>query len=246
MKMLPILLINIALVGGGLIIYDQLRSDAPNATYQTGGVDGVQISNLEDRIARLEQRGETPMLRSSGGEGLAQRVEALEQRFANVPPPPAGPRPEAGDGTRPPMPRPDAASGDDPQSQPSDEELQWFRRMREADEQARREERERDQLTRMLKGLDITLDKQQTDKLLTAQRDMRKKMGEVWRNVRRGPDVDREQVRQEMGQKMEQIRDEFSVTINKFIPAADATKIVESSNRFGRGFMGAGGSRRGR
>lgn len=248
MKMLPILLINVALVGGGIIIYDQLRSDAPHATYDSGGMDGEMLADLESRLARLEARPGAPMLRASGGDALAQRLEALEARFAAVPPPPRadGSEPEAD--ARPPLERPEMASADG-EAQPSNDELRWFRRMREADEQSRRTEREREQLTRMLENLEINLNDEQTDKLLVAQRDMRSKMGEMWRGIRRGPDVDREQVRQEMTQKMETIREEFSVNINKFLPTGDAAKIVESSNRMGRSaWMGAGGApqRRGR
>jgi len=241
MKMLPLLLINVALVGGGLVIYDQLRSDAPSATYHTGGVDPVQVSDLESRIARLEQSSGAPMLRTGGTEALVQRLESLEQRLARVPPPPRPDGPPAADDPRPPLERPEMAATGDPAAQPSEDELRWFRRMREADEQARREERERQQLATMLSSLEINLDEQQMDKLVVAQRKMRDQMGDIWRNVRRGPDVDREQVRQEMTQKMDSIREEFSVTINKFIPAADAAKIVETTTRTGRGFVGGPG-----
>ena len=241
MKMLPILLINVALVGGGIVIYDQLRGDAPHATYDTVSADNVQLSDLASRLARLEENAGAPMLRASGGDGLAKRIEMLEQRLADGPPPPRGDAPASADGEeRPPLARPEIPVGDGEDAQAADEELRWFRRMRDADDLARREEREREQLTRMLASLEISLNPEQTDKLLVAQRDMRTKMGEIWRGVPRGPDVDREQLRQEMGQKMETIRDEYAVTINKFIPAGDAAKIVESSNRMGRGFMADG------
>ena len=60
MKILPILLINLVVVGGGLVIYDQMRADTPQAAYATDGLDGVELADIKSRLGRLEGAGQQP------------------------------------------------------------------------------------------------------------------------------------------------------------------------------------------
>ncbi|MDJ0523162.1 MAG: hypothetical protein QNJ90_13920 [Planctomycetota bacterium] len=245
MKLLPILLINAVLVGGGIVIYDQLRDEGPATSYEASGVDPVEVQNLRDRIAALE--GRTPGLKATGiDSNLLARLEKLEGRLASREPmrSSAPDQPSSSGSTDGGMAMPELAEGEEP----AREDVQRFRRMMEAAEQLRREERERERLLASLKDLEITLSEKQTDQLMTATRDYRRKIGEMWRTAfsgARGPDGDREAAREKARQGMESLREDFAVTINKFIPSGDAQKIVENIGRVGgRGFGGMG--RRGR
>ena len=239
MKIMPVLLMNLALVVGGIVIYDQLRAEAPSTTYEAGGIDSVTVANMTDRIRALEDR--SPGLKATGLDpNLLARLERLEAKLAI--PLPAAPRGEAA-GEEPGATTteggfalPDLAEGE----KPADADVQRFRRMMDAAEELRREERERERLLAQLKDLDITLNPQQTEKLVEATRAYREKIGEVWRNAFQTPraqEGDREAAREAARVGMETLREEFAVTINKFLPSGDAQKIVENLGRVGgRGF----------
>jgi hypothetical protein len=250
MKLLPILLMNVALVGGGIVIYDQMREDAPATTYAAGGIDHVDVAGLSERIAALE--GRAPGLRATGIDaGLLARLETLESKLAVRAPADSGgdvdDTPSA-PGTDGDMAMPKLDDG----VEPSTDEVRRFRKMMEAAEQLRRDERERDRLLAQLKELEVTLNPKQTDQLISATRDYRSKIGDVWRKSfsgARDAGADREAMREQARQGMETLKEEFAVTINKFIPAGDAQKIVENMGRVGgRGFgaMSAPGRRGGR
>jgi hypothetical protein len=233
MKTLPWLLITAAMIGGSLVIYDQLRGDTPQATYHAADADSAALADLRARVARLEgSAGDQPMLRAGGAEALARRVDALERRMAGGPPP--APPPAAGsDGTAPGAPGAAAPAGPDgttpaaDDAPPSEQELAWFKRLNDAYQQERRDQRERDDLAARCKRLDISLTPEQSDKVIAARREMGRKMMEMYRSLPRDPNMDRQQRRQEMGAKREAIQQEFSVTLNKFLPAADASKLVD-------------------
>ena len=78
MKLLPILLINVATVGAGIVIYDQLKDDQMTAVY-----DDIGDSGLESRIAALEERSgkvgiPVEHLVVDGGGRNQERVATLE------------------------------------------------------------------------------------------------------------------------------------------------------------------------
>lgn len=249
MKLLPILLMNVALVGGGIFVYDQMREEGPATTYESSGADHVEIAGLADRVAALE--GRTPGLRATGVDaGILARIEALESKSA-VRAPDAASSGSAGEtpstaGTDGGMAMPTLDDG----VEPTADEVQRFRKMMEAAERMRREERERDRLLAQLKELEISLNPKQTEQLMSATRDYRSKIGDVWRKSFSGarePGADREAMREQARQGMETLKEEFAVTINKFIPSGDAQKIVENIARVGgRGFGGMAPGRRGR
>jgi len=247
MKLLPIVLINAVLVAGGIVIYDQVRGDGPATTYATdGGGDDVQIAQITERVAALE--GRAPTLRATGSDPrILARLEALETRAAVRAPSGGTSTPDA-DGAAPAedaLALPDVPEGE----QPANEDVRRFRRLMEAAEQQRRDERDRERLLAVLKDLDITLNAEQTNKLVAAQRDYRSKVGDVWRKAFSGireAGADREGMREAARQGMEGLRDQFGVTINKFVPSADAQKIIENMNRIGGRSFGGGAMMSGR
>ncbi len=251
MKLLPLLLINASLVAGGIVIYDQVRSDGPSTTYHEGGVDAVAMAELTDRIAALE--GGSPTLKASGtNPQILARLEALEKSGAvSVATNESASDTVADGGTAGSgtpgggMALPDIEEGE----APSADDVRRFRKLQEASDQLRRDERDRERLLATLKELEITLDPKQTNKFISAQRDYRGKIGEMWRKAfsgGRAQGADREAMRETARAGMETLREDFSVTINKFIPSADAQKIIENMNRFGGRGGDMGGMRRGR
>lgn len=242
MKLLPILLMNVVLVTGGIVIYDQIRSDAPETTYVTND-KGPDLLPPGPEAGRPGDP--PPLLRAQGVDPrLLARLEALEKRL-NVEP--AGPAdtPTEGETEAPGgMAAPELPIDEE---KPSEDSVRRFKRMMEAAQQMQRDERERERLQRTLERLELNLSEEQTDKLFSATREYRRKIGDVWRTAFRGNQGgDREQMREAARQGMETVREEFAVTINKFLPTGDAQKIVENAGQLGmRGFGGdMGGGRR--
>ena len=246
MKILPILLINLVVTGGALVIYDQMQSEGGSATYDMSGADAVEIADLETRLARLENSGGQPALAGAADEGLLRRVEALEARQAG------GSSASRASG--------DAGSADAParadggpitsfseDGDISDDDVNRFRKLMDAANEQRRLEREQEQLANLLERLEISMDDKQQEQYLGARRERQRKMGEMFRNLRRGPDVDREQMMEQINGARTKINEEFAVTINKFLPSGDAAKLVEheSSSRWGSAMRGGDRGRRG-
>ena len=245
MKMLPILLINLVVTGGALVIYDQMQGESRPVTYGMDGADPVVLGDIESRLMRLEEAGGgAPALAGAGSESILRRLEALEQR-------PSGPA-----GSRP---RPDAGSDEDAghastdgpilsfseDGDVSDDDVRRVRKLMDAANEQRRLEREREQLARLLERLEIRMDDKQQEQYLAARRDRQEKMGTLFRNLRRGPDVDREQMMQQINEGRAKLNEEFATTINKFLPSGDAAKLAEHESSSRWGGMARGGDRGG-
>jgi len=251
MKILPILLINLAVTGGALVIYDQMQGEAGSATYDMAGADSVAMADVETRLARLEKNTAAPALAGAGNEGILRRLEALEGSRAD-----SGTRPsESGmasaDGPAGSNAGPITTFSDD--GDVSDGEVRRFRKLMDAANEQRRLEREREQLASLLERLEIEMDDKQQEQFLTARRARQEKMGQMFRDLRnnREPGGDREQFMTKINEGRAKLNEEFAVQINKFLPSGDAAKLVEheNSNRWGgmaRGGPSARGGRGGR
>ena len=64
MKLLPMLLLNLATVGVALVIYDQVRTE-PARTSVVAGIAGADNAALAERLSRIEA-AQTPQLQASG------------------------------------------------------------------------------------------------------------------------------------------------------------------------------------
>lgn len=248
MKFLPYLLVNVVLVAGGIVVYDQLRDHAPAPVYgDAGGLSAQDLARLDARY--LDKGGNEPGLRATGvDERLLARIAALEAKVgAALPEGPAAADPEAGPSAPVrPLASPDPAV---PVAEPTDAEVARFRRLMERAEEARREERERERLAGFLERLEVNLNADQQEKLLATTRTYRRKWGETMRTVfstvrERGGD--REGARDAARQAMDGLRQEFTVEIQEYLSVGDAQKITENINQLVRGgFMGRGGPRPG-
>ena len=246
MKILPILLINLVVTGGALVIYDQMQSEGDGTAYDMSAPDGVELADIETRLARLEGTEGQPGLAGAGDETLLRRVEALEAR-AGTSPSASGSTGGSDGETMARGPDGGPITSFSEEGDVSDAEVSRFRKLMDAANEQRRLEREREQLANLLDRLEISMDDKQQEQYLSARRDRQRKVGEMFRNMRRGPDVDREQMMEQINQGRTKINEEFAVTINKFLPSGDAAKLVEheGSNRWGTAFRGDRGRRGG-
>lgn len=249
MKILPILLINLVMVGGALVIYDQMQSSSGGATYDMSGADPVDLADIETRLARLESREGQPALAGGGNESILRRLEALERSSPGAATVAAGDSGSAEPSSDAPS-RPDSGpitsfSND---GDITEGEVSRFRKLMDAANEQRRLEREREALARTLEQLDIEMDDQQKEQYLAARQERRRMMGEMWQKLRenRTPDTPREEIMEQMNAGRDKVNEAFAITLNKFLPTGDATKLVnhEGNNRWGS--MRRGGDRGGR
>lgn len=249
MKILPMLLINLVCVGGGLVIYDQMRGDDSQTTYAESGVDPVEFADLQSAVANMKAGDHEPALRSSGDENLLRRLEAIEKRFgASAGGTTAAPSAEGGSDNAAPNASgsPITVVGEDG---PNAEEVRRFRKLMDAANEQRRMEREREQLATLLERLEITMDDKQTDQYLTARRARQESMRKVFTGLQRGEGVDREAMMEQINAGRAKVNEEFAVVINKFLPSGDAAKLVEheGQSRWGSAMRTSGDrGRRGR
>ena len=238
MKLLPILLLNVVTVAGGLAVYDQMRSDGPAATEEALSADFVTQDELSRALKRVGQSA--PMLSATGGESrLAERVAELESRLS-APPAPVRAAPAASEDDAPPVAGGMASpviAGDEPTA----EEVARMRKVMAKAEAQRRAEREIERLDRTLERLEITLNPSQKTKVIAAQAGYRSKIGNVWRSAFAGGGT-REESMDTARKAMEGLRQELTTELTEFMPSGDAQKLSEGMGGMGGGF----GGRRGR
>ena len=258
MKLLPFLLVNLLTVGGGLAIYDQLRADQPAASYDEMG-DG----SLEARVATLEReagRGSSdsaPMLQSEGADPrLAARIEDLERRLTAAPSASAAiaaAAVESANGSAPTMATPAYLSPDEP----SEDQIQAYRKLEAASRKQQRLEREMKRLDATLTELDIDLGAEDKTKLASAYMDFQERRSTVFRAAMTKARESREaggeaNWSEVMTEARNTVKQEFTVKISSFIPSGDAERISESlttrgrAGGFSRGGMTRGGNRNSR
>lgn len=257
MKLLPILLLNLLTVAGGVVIYDQLRGDAPEAGY-----DDVVMSevDLEARVAALERdvararSDSAPMLRSEGADPrLLARLADLERRLGAIAAAPvraegSSEASAAADGPGEGMSLPTYVEGEDPTA----DQVSAYRKLQAAARRQDRLEREMKRVDQTLKDLDIDLGAGQKSKLASAYMDFQERRSTLFRSAMEKARETREaggeaNWSEVMTEARNTVQQEFSVKISSFIPSADAQRISESLNARGRarGF-GRGTTRGGR
>lgn len=233
MKMLPFLLMNLVVVGGGIAAYDHLRADDPATMTDVAAIDPVDLAAMEDRIVERLNSADQPVLRASGVDPrLTARIEALEKHMGARAPVDAGSAsPSSSVSEKPAEGFAMPALSEGGEVEPSEDEVKRFRKIMEAAERQRRDEREAERLQQMLARLEIDLNPEQQKQLLEAQRGFRRKMGETMRTAFQGGGG-----REAAREAMEGLREEYTTTLTKFLSVGDAQKIVENGGM--RGFGG--------
>ena len=246
MKLIPMLLINLACVGVGIGVYDMVKSDGSAAEGRTPEL--LTGSDLEERVAKLEAAGPRgPLLSGPEAPRLteAQVMDLIEKHMPERAGAPAG------DGATAAVITEAIAVAADP----DETQVAAFRQMLEKVEAVRRQEREvertkaREARARArLDRLDMGLTDDQKSEILS----MAKAHGEKLRStVRKLRESGAE--REEWREVMRATRDDLVKSVETIVSTEeDAQKVVRAVTSGGmrRGFGGAdgggGGGRAGR
>ena len=242
MKLLPLVLTNLLCVGVGIGAYDMIKSDGAAASNDGGDVALLDGSELEARIAALEQSTPNgPAIRGADVPSMTERdVVQLIRKHVNTS---SGDVVTSVDGTTASVARPKVeVSADDVQ-------VSAFREMMEKVEAQRREEREAERAKaaeeRMLKRLDrleLGLNDNQKQEVLAVHRTHRQKMRDTFTKLRESGAG-----REEFRAAMEPMREELTKSIENIVPGDDAQKVVQALGGGGfRGGFDRGGGNRGR
>ncbi len=234
---LSYIVLQIALVGAGILVYDQVRGDHEPAAPVIAGLDtprGQPTSAPEIEVMA------PVVLEGKGMDAVVDRLVALEQKVAGLAERttrvvgdsgyPAG-RPGA-----PEIAAEGAAErAGDPEREYEQREIDWFRGLkREADEIERRE-RYASMINRQLNRADVELSDEQRGRIVDSTIAFRNRMRDEMRQAQeRGDDRDARQA------LIDGIRTEYEQTVYSLLPVGDAEKVIESVGRYS-GF----GNRRG-
>lgn len=221
MRPIPVLLLNVALVGIGLFAYDQLRDDAPSSpvTFEGGAID---LAALERRIEALEARGPQRLRGAEPDADLLARLEALED---------VSPPHEPLESVAPPSPTDAPAREADAETMPSEAQIALWQKIREA---VRRQEsiaRNRKRFDPALDRLGLHLTPRQRERIHEAYTAFEPRIHEIWEEAKAeaqataaaGGTVDRQQIVMET---TNQIQQAFAETLSGVVHDADAPLVA--------------------
>jgi hypothetical protein len=240
MKLGTFLLLDVLVVGGGILIYDAVRSERP----EPKAPEVASISRTGDAPPPIESRPESPIVLSGGGEAaLLARLDELGRRIAVLEQTRPAPRAPSTDETTPggvpggnvqypegaDLSLPDIANPEDPRFDPV--VLARFRAYVEKVEQMRRDERAAEFVGNQIDRLGLSLTAPQKEQIVAATLKYQAQARETFRNMPRG-----DPGREERQRAFTELRDQYSKTVNSVVGSADAEKIVASLARWGGGF----------
>jgi len=230
MKILPMLLLNLVLVGGALVVYDRMRSEPAPATIAMEG--DADTADFEQRLRVLEVR-RRPVLQSAGTDPrLVERLEAVEAALAarvmtDDRPGDGGDR--AGGAPSQDAAQPSLASADEPTAN----EIRRFRRLAEA---VRREvgiEKNAARVDKAVDKLSLNLSRRQRRKVAEAFTTFQPRINQIWgeaknrarQTAKEGGAVNRAEIVETTTALIQQ---EFVATINDTVSSADAESIARA------------------
>ncbi len=224
MKILPILLLNVATAAGAIVVYDQLRDEpAPRDAVVTGSVD---TTDLERRLAALES-DRRPQLETKLDASVLDRIEALES--AEAPSSESG-ADSSSSGERPSEETvaPFASAAD---WQPTPEDVQRFRTLRKAVERDDRIMKNAERVERALKKLALGLDEKQRSGITEAFTDFQPRIRQIWDEVKTeaqatiaaGGTIDRREI---VASTTVLIQQEFAEALTNVVSHADAEAVA--------------------
>ncbi len=224
MKLLPMLLLNLATVGVALFVYDQARSASEPANVVMER--GADTEALEQRIRDLEA-ARAPSLTATGTDPrLVERITALEAAAGSGGTDEPGEHPQlAGRGPSRP-----ATLSDAP---PTDDEIRWFRKLRNAAQRADRIKRNAGRVDRAIEKAGLKLSKQQRTRIYAAFTDFEPQVDVFWREAKReaqetmraGGKIDRMEI---VETTTAAIQDAFVDEIDDVVSQADAESIARA------------------
>ena len=220
MKLLPVLLMNVAIVGVALFAYEQLRQDpAPPQDVSASNDTAALLA----RIEALEARGR-PLLRAHGPDpAVAKRLEALEAAIGML------------DVTSEPTPDSDRPAktprrGVDPY-EPTPDAIARFRKLREAVQREDRLLKSRKRIDRTLDKLALNLNDQQRERIRAAHETFESRVREIWTEVKReatatledGGTIDSGDL---VRNTQARIQEEFAASLTDIVSQTDAEAIA--------------------
>jgi len=239
-----VLLVQVALVAVGILVYDQVRGSEPV------GHGLPEVSVVREEVPAppapppvvLEGKGTGVLVEKMGqlDRRLADVERTVAQRTTAAAPPDT--RPVSGSGEGPVVPEETYVDENGIERRFSDEDIRWFRAMKDEVDAIERRERYVEMFDRQLERLGVSLTDHQRDKVVDATIAFREKIRDAGRTRTTQTDEERRAA-------MEGLRQEYSNTVFSLVPNAEAEKIVESMGRYpGFGWRqrdaGGGGGRR--
>ncbi len=213
---LSLVLLQIALVVVGILVYDLLRgSTADPATAYEGSTDGSDAGQARD--------GDAPLLRGNVLQNLERRLESVEKRQRALERSVAGRAPvssgvEGGEGLAP---------GRMGAADVGDEDVAWFRAVRRRADALDRQETQQAAMDHQLGRLGLDLSEAQAEQVIEVLVDHQRKV----REALRGPASPKDpEARTGM---MRTFRADLERAIRSLVPPADAEKILAGTARFG-------------
>ena len=237
MKLVYVIL-QVALVGAGILIYDQVRTSEAPPVFPD---DPIDVARAAEPAPREVEVLPPIVLEGTGVEAMSDRLSALERKVAE-----ARARrstevvPDSG--YRPPV--PSGVDGrDDRERDPetghahSTEDIEWFRSLKRGADQIERRERYVSMMNRQLNRLELSLTDSQRQSVIDTTISFREKVQQKMRDAQ-AKSLDRD-ARQAV---LEQLRGEYESTVYSLIPATEAEKVVQSLGRYpGFGARGTSG-----
>ena len=231
MKLLPILLLQVVTAAATVVIYDHVRDDDSDASADGPLVAAVDTSSLERRLAALEA-GRSPTLTATAPEAdLVARIAALEQALDDTPLFVAPDEDVAEGSTAPPT----IALGEPTwANRPvTSEEIQRFRKLREATRKQDALEKNRERIDRMLARADIQLSDRQREAVHEAYNAFRPRVDEIWvaakdrarETIAGGGEIDRQAF---VAETTEVIVQEFAGTLEGAVSSGEAESIAQA------------------
>ena len=240
MKLVQVLLINLATVAAALVVYDQLRTEGSGPSRGRASPRVTDTAALEGRLSALEAERH-PSLRAEAGTDarVFERLDELEAAVwggyaaATGGLPATNPTP---DETRPTDPPPSAASPDVPTAV----DIRRFRQLREAVRREDSVKRNKARVDRALDKLSVRLTKRQRARIHVAFAAFEPRVKEIWTDVKdqaqktiaAGGDVDRGEI---VTSTTATIQQEFATTLTGIVDhPADAEAVAKTLMPGGR------------
>ena len=236
MKLVQVLLLNIATVAIALVAYDQLRSEANGPTRERARPHVPDTAVLEQRLQTLE--AERPLARAAAGTGarVFERLDELEAAVwggyaaGNAGQPAAEPAPDETNPTEGETPAAPGAFSDIPGAR----EIRRFRQLREAVRREDSVKRNKARVDRALDKLSVRLTERQRARVHVAFAAFEPRVKEIWTDVKTqaqqtiaaGGEVDRGEI---VATTTATIQQEFAQTLTDVVDHhADAEAVAKT------------------
>lgn len=236
MKVLAVILLNLATVVSALVVYDQVRR-APPPPSVVAANDAAEIAALAERIEALEDEQGV----SLGGTGvdprLLGRLRALEEAVSLSGTPEERPDavPRARNAESPPVAADpiDGASSPAEAAGPTRDDIRRWRRLRQAVQREDHLRRNRARFDQALTELPFSLTPEQRSKVYEAHARFEPRIGKIWGEIRAqayetlaaGGTIDRQGL---AAQGKAQVQQEFAEAISDIVHAADAEAVAKA------------------